>query len=58
MVVLAVPMGVLFSVVLTFGNLSSNSEITVIKASGAGLFRMMRIVIIAGFYSFLPSIFI
>ena len=49
MVVLSVPMGVLFSVVLTFGNLSSNSEITVIKASGAGLFRMMRIVIIAGF---------
>ena len=49
MVVLAVPMGVLFCVVLTFGNLSSNSEITVIKASGAGLIRMMRSLIIAGF---------
>jgi lipopolysaccharide export system permease protein len=48
MVVLAVPMGVLFSVVLTFGNLSSNSEITVIKASGAGLIRMMRVIILAG----------
>ncbi|OGU58224.1 MAG: hypothetical protein A2X64_00500 [Ignavibacteria bacterium GWF2_33_9] len=42
MVVLAVPMGVLFSTLMTFGNLSSNSEITVIKASGGSLISMMK----------------
>lgn len=42
MVVLAIPMGVLFSTLMVFGNLSSNSEITVIKASGGSLVSMMR----------------
>jgi lipopolysaccharide export system permease protein len=42
MVVLAVPMGVLFSTLMVFGNLSSNSEITVIKASGGSLVSMMK----------------
>jgi lipopolysaccharide export system permease protein len=48
MVVLAVPMGVLFSTLMTFGNLSANHEVTVIKASGGSLIRMMTPVLIAG----------
>jgi len=41
MVILAVPLGVLFASLMAFGNLSSNSEITIIKASGGSLIRMM-----------------
>jgi lipopolysaccharide export system permease protein len=48
MVVLAIPMGVLFSTLMVFGNLSSNSEITVIKASGGSLVSMMRPLFLAG----------
>ncbi len=47
-VVLAVPMGVLFSCLMTFGNLSSSSEVTIVKASGGSLIRMMRYPIIFG----------
>lgn len=50
MLTLAVPMGTLFSTLMTFGNLSSNSEITIIKASGGSLFFMMRPIIIAGIF--------
>lgn len=50
MLTLAVPMGTLFSSLMTFGNLSSNSEITIVKASGGSLFFMMRPVLIAGFF--------
>lgn len=39
--VLAVPIGILFSTLMAFGALSSTSEITVMKASGMGLIRMM-----------------
>lgn len=42
MTVLAVPLGVLFATLLSFGNLSSTYEIAVMKAGGAGLFRLMR----------------
>lgn len=48
MVVLAVPMGVLFSTLMAFGSMSAASEITVIKSSGASLLRMMAPVIITG----------
>lgn len=48
MVVLAVPMGVLFSTLMAFGSLSANHEITIIKASGGSLLRMMLPVIIGG----------
>lgn len=48
MLVLAVPMGVLFSTLMAFGQMSSASEVTIIKASGAGLLRMMLPVLIAG----------
>lgn len=47
-VVLAVPIGVLFSTLMAFGAMSANNEVTVFKASGVGLFRMMRPVMIFG----------
>jgi lipopolysaccharide export system permease protein len=40
-VVLAVPIGVLFSTVMAFGGMSAAHETTVMKSSGMGLFRMM-----------------
>jgi len=47
-VVLAIPIGVLFSTLMAFGAMSSAHEITVMKASGMGLFRMMVPMILAG----------
>jgi len=47
-VVLAIPIGVLFSTIMAFGAMSSNHEVTVMKASGVGLFRMMIPVVIMG----------
>jgi len=46
--VLAIPIGVLFSSVMAFGALSSHHEVTVMKASGMGLFRMMVPVVTVG----------
>lgn len=46
MLVLAVPMGVLFGTLMAFGSMSASHEVTVIKASGGSLFRMMRPVIL------------
>lgn len=40
-VVLAVPIGALFSTVMAFGGMSAAHETTVMKSSGMGLFRMM-----------------
>jgi lipopolysaccharide export system permease protein len=47
-VVLAIPIGVLFSTIMAFGAMSSNHEVTVMKASGMGLFKMMIPVMAAG----------
>ena len=47
-VVLAIPIGVLFSTIMAFGAMSSNHEVTVMKASGMGLIRMMIPVMAAG----------
>jgi len=41
MVVFAVPMGALFSTLMSFGSLSATHEIDVIKSGGASLYRMM-----------------
>ncbi len=41
MVVLAVPMSVLISVLMAFGGLSSQNEITAMKAAGVSLYKMM-----------------
>lgn len=46
MVILAVPMGVLFSTLMAFGSLSANHEITIVKASGGSLIKMMVPVVI------------
>jgi len=46
--VLAIPIGVLFSTLMAFGALSSTHEVTVMKASGMGLVRMMVPVAIVG----------
>lgn len=52
MVVLAVPMGVLFSTLMAFGGMSAAHEITIIKASGGSLVRMMLPIILFGFLAF------
>ncbi len=49
MVVLAVPIGVLFSTLMAFGSMSSAHEVTIIKSSGGSLLRMMLSVVIIGF---------
>ncbi len=41
MVVLVVPMSTLVATLMAFGNMSQNNEITVIKASGTSLYKMM-----------------
>lgn len=48
-VVLAIPIGVLFSTLMAFGAMSAAHEITVMKASGMGLFKMMVPVMTVGF---------
>lgn len=48
MVVFAVPMGVLFSSLMAFGNMASTHEITAMKAGGGSLIRLMFPVIITG----------
>lgn len=47
MVVLAIPMSVLVAVLMAFGALSSQNEITAMKASGVSLYRMMMPVLLA-----------
>ncbi|MFZ1080888.1 MAG: LptF/LptG family permease [Candidatus Kryptoniota bacterium] len=51
-VVLAVPMSVLVAVLMAFGGLSSNNEVTAIKGSGVGLIKMMLPVFIASIFVF------
>lgn len=46
MVVLAVPMSVLVATLMAFGRLSSQNEITAMKASGMSLYRMMGLVLV------------
>lgn len=45
-IVLAIPMGVLFSTIMAFGSMSANHEITIIKSSGGSLLSMMFPVLI------------
>jgi len=46
--VLAIPIGILFSTVMAFGSMSAAHEVTIFKASGMGLFRMMVPVMVVG----------
>ncbi len=48
MVVLAVPMGVLFASLVALGNMSASYEVTIIKASGGSLIKMMLPLVIFG----------
>lgn len=48
MVVLAVPIGMLFSALITFGRLAQTHEVTAMKASGMSLLQMMLPVIAMG----------
>ena len=48
MVVLAVPMGVLFSTLMAFGSMSAAQELTIIKSGGRSLWRMMAPLIMIG----------
>lgn len=47
MVVLAVPMSVLVATLMAFGSLSSNNEITAMRASGISIYRMLAPVLAA-----------
>ena len=46
MVVLAVPMAVLVATLMAFGDLSSKNEITAMKASGVGIYRMIAPILV------------
>jgi lipopolysaccharide export system permease protein len=48
MLVLAVPMGVLVAVLMGFGGLASNNEITALCASGVSLYRMIAPALVGG----------
>jgi lipopolysaccharide export system permease protein len=48
MAILAVPMGILFATLYAFGLLSANHEITVLKASGGSLIKMMLPLLFVG----------
>ena len=46
---LALPLAVLLSSIMTFGNLSENNELTALKSSGLSLYRIMRPLMIVVF---------
>lgn len=48
MLVLAVPMGVLVSTLMSYGKLSASNELTIIKSAGGSAFRAMAPAIIGG----------
>ncbi|MGE3801051.1 MAG: LptF/LptG family permease [Candidatus Kapaibacterium sp.] len=48
MLVLAVPMGVLFSTLMAYGKLSAQNELTIIKSAGGSAFRAMFPAILGG----------
>jgi len=52
MLTLAVPMAMLVASLMTFGNLSSTNEITIMKASGISLKRLMLPLMIFSFFIF------
>ncbi|MBX3007435.1 MAG: LptF/LptG family permease [Melioribacteraceae bacterium] len=41
MIVLVVPMSVLISTIMAFGNMSQNNEVAIMKATGVSLYKMM-----------------
>ncbi len=53
MLVLAVPMGVLVSTLMSYGKLSGNNELTIIKSAGGSAFKAMAPAIVGGAILFL-----
>ncbi|MBX3042494.1 MAG: LptF/LptG family permease [Candidatus Kapabacteria bacterium] len=53
MVILAVPMGVLFSTLMSFGSMGMAHEVTIVKASGGSILRMMIPVITGSVFLYL-----
>jgi lipopolysaccharide export system permease protein len=49
MLVLVVPMATLVATLMAFGNMSQNNEVTILKASGISLYKMMISPILGGF---------
>jgi len=50
MLVLVIPMATLVAALMTYGSLSQNNEVTIIKSSGASLYRMMSASIVASIF--------
>ena len=48
MLVLVVPMATLVATLMAFGNMSQNNEVTIMKASGISLYKMMIAPILGG----------
>ncbi len=57
MFALAVPMATLVAVLMAFGRLSADNEITILKSSGISLYRIIRPSLYAGFVLMLVMIF-
>lgn len=58
MLTLAVPMAVLVSTLMAFGSLAANNEITVMKASGIGLYKLiMPVLIVSTILTYLLIVF-
>jgi lipopolysaccharide export system permease protein len=49
MLVLVVPMATLVATLMAFGNMSQNNEVTILKASGISLYKMIIAPILGGF---------
>ncbi len=52
---LTIPMATLLSVTLAFNRLSSDNEVTALKASGISLYQMMPPVLVFAFFAFLAT---
>ena len=52
---LTIPMATLLSVMLVFNRLSSDNEVTALKASGISLYQMMPPVLVFAFFAFLAT---
>jgi lipopolysaccharide export system permease protein len=52
---LTIPMATLLSVMLAFNRLSSDNEVTALKASGISLYQMMPPVLVFAFFAFLAT---
>lgn len=54
---LALPLAILLSSIMTFGNLAENNELTALKSSGLSLFRIMRPLTVVVFFIALATFY-